>query len=452
MFKVGFAGTNITSYDVCRGDSMTNMQLQLLDKHIDVPELRETLNANGETQFVEIERLNQNHWVTKHNDLIESTYKLTLQQQRILLIIASRVQPSDDSLKLYRINTKDVIGILGLKSVSNYYNQIKDIVNGLQKETLTIKNNNRETNFNWVITSDYVPQQGYFQIQLHPGLQPYFLELKEKFTKYRLENVLKLNSSYSIRIYELLKQYEGLGSRTFEVDELKFLLSINPSQYKQYSHLKDRVIKPSQLELMEFTDICFDYTEIKTGRKITKLKFTIKPNYKKPKEVISSTSEDKIEKDLLEFGLTKRQIANVRKKYDESDIVANIEYTNERMFLSTVKRPGAYFMMAIKENYAGEKPMFTNTKTSESNETKLSLKVNQEKYEMDHFGRTPEEFETFLLSAMNLMSEEIALESGYAQLKEYLKYQEETTGYLIPLSKFTDTRIQSLYKRIIIEM
>ena len=63
----------------------------------------------------DMEEINIKNWVTKSNDLIESTYKLTLQEQRILLVLASKVQPSDDILKTYHFRTKDFIEIIGNK-------------------------------------------------------------------------------------------------------------------------------------------------------------------------------------------------------------------------------------------------------------------------------------------------------------------------------------------------
>lgn len=43
----------------------------------------------------DIYEINTKDWVTKANTIIESQYKLTLQEQRILLITASKAQPSD---------------------------------------------------------------------------------------------------------------------------------------------------------------------------------------------------------------------------------------------------------------------------------------------------------------------------------------------------------------------
>jgi hypothetical protein len=164
---------------------------------------------------------------------------------------------------------------------------------------------------------------------------------------------------------------------------------------------------------------------------------------------VTLDSDDPIERELLGFGLTKRQMANVLKNYIEQDVVANIDYTNERMLVGNVTNPGAYFMKAIKDNYAGAKPMYT--KLSESKEKRNSLKVDVATYEKEHFGRTPEEFEKFLTASMTLMSEETSKQDVTKQLKEYLQYQEKTNGEVIPPSKFKDERIHTIYNEMLIE-
>ncbi|WP_245797983.1 replication initiation protein [Domibacillus mangrovi] len=40
--------------------------------------------------------------MTKSNDLIGATYRLNLQEQRILLVMASKIQPTDQMLVSYR--------------------------------------------------------------------------------------------------------------------------------------------------------------------------------------------------------------------------------------------------------------------------------------------------------------------------------------------------------------
>ena len=67
---------------------------------------------------------------------------------------------------------------------------------------------------------------------------------------YDVRNILKLTSVYSIRIYELLKQYEGMidesklshTKRKFSIDELKKVLGIEDGEYQLYGHFKNKII------------------------------------------------------------------------------------------------------------------------------------------------------------------------------------------------------------------
>ena len=107
-----------------------------------------------------MEEINIKNWVTKSNDLIESTYKLTVQEQRILLVLASKVQPRDDILKTYHFRAKDFIEVIGNKKGTGFYTYLKEIVNELQTKRLTIKKDGKEFNYNWVITSIYEDNKG----------------------------------------------------------------------------------------------------------------------------------------------------------------------------------------------------------------------------------------------------------------------------------------------------
>lgn len=46
-------------------------------------------------------------------------------------------------------------------------------------------------------------------------------DFKERYFKYELWNALSLSSPNQIRMYEILKQYEKIGQRIIQLDELK---------------------------------------------------------------------------------------------------------------------------------------------------------------------------------------------------------------------------------------
>jgi hypothetical protein len=188
-------------------------------------------------------------------------------------------------------------------------------------------------------------------------MKPYLLQLKERFTTYRLKEVIQLKSSFSIRIYELLKQYEKIGERIFLLETLKASLGIGPTEYSLYGDFKRRVLLVAQSEVAEKTDISFKFKEIKEGRKVVKIKFIINSqnteptsstplsqgllfqdqeldrgneNLKKLLEILPKVYQDKksIEKLLLE----------ALEKHGFDYVARNIKYANEN---SNATKPGA---------------------------------------------------------------------------------------------------------------
>jgi plasmid replication initiation protein len=306
----------------------------------------------------ELESIDIKNWVTKSNELIESTYKLSLQEQRILLVMASKVQPNDETLKTYRFRARDFIEIIGNKPGTGFYSYLKDIVNGLQTKVLTIKKDGKQRNYNWVITSIYEDNEGYITLQFHPELKSFFLQLKEKFTTYQLENVVRLNSGYSIRIYELLKQYEKIKRRKMLIEELRHFLAIEPTKYKQYGHFKSKVLLVAQNEINEKTDIQFEFIEIKTGRKVTGIEFIIKSNnYKefsntKQLSLINELEKDPLKSQLEDLGVSKDKLDWLLTEFSKEQIIRNIQYVQKRIKTGEIKHPDSYVIKAIQKDFA----------------------------------------------------------------------------------------------------
>ena len=128
--------------------------------------------------------------------------------------------------------------------------------------------------FQWISYIRYVEGKGYFIARINEDMKPYLLNLKEKFTKYNLDYALKMRSFYSIRIYELLSQFKNTGWRQIEIEELRNLLGIG-QKHSRYNDLKRTIIEHSKKEINKLTDLNIEYEEIKTGRKVTSIKFII---------------------------------------------------------------------------------------------------------------------------------------------------------------------------------
>jgi plasmid replication initiation protein len=92
---------------------------------------------------------------------------------------------------------------------------------------------------------------------------------------YELGNVGGLKSVYGIRLYELLVQYKAIGERTIKIKYLREILCLG-AKYKAMKDFKKYIIESAMKEINEQTDLRISYENIKRGRSIISLHFTIK--------------------------------------------------------------------------------------------------------------------------------------------------------------------------------
>ncbi|MFX9038776.1 RepB family plasmid replication initiator protein, partial [Acinetobacter baumannii] len=63
----------------------------------------------------------------------------------------------------------------------------------------------------WVDKIGYESQSGIIFLRFTQDIVPLITRLEENFTKYELQQVSRLSSSYAIRLYELLIQWRSAG-------------------------------------------------------------------------------------------------------------------------------------------------------------------------------------------------------------------------------------------------
>jgi len=220
----------------------------------------------------------RNHKVVKSNNLIQkSHFQLTLQEQKIILYLISKIKPNDNNFDF--IDQDFIIvefcKICGIdhdngKNYKNLKNTIKTLAN---KSAWISKDADTDTLIRWINKATISKKSGTIKIRLDEELKPYLLLLKEQFTQYELLYILAMQSQYSIRLYELLKSYEYQKRKTFKIDELKRLLSAE--NYDRFVDFKRYVLIISMREINELSDLNVTYELTKTGRKFTDINFFI---------------------------------------------------------------------------------------------------------------------------------------------------------------------------------
>lgn len=243
----------------------------------------------------------ENHLVTQKNELVEAHHidPLSVNEQKVVLTIISMIEPADDDLKTYLLNVKDFAEMVGLKGESTY-SEIKKISKTLVSKIIEIPIGKKDWLVaTWASSVRYRSNEGTVEFSFDPKLKPYLLQLKNQFTSYKLSNILNLKSTYSIRMYELMKKWQHLGSWECSVDDLRAILGAkHVKSYSIYGNFKNRVLSPAILELNEKTDVQISFNEVKKGRRVERIGFTIqhapekeikipksKENLKKPKKI-----------------------------------------------------------------------------------------------------------------------------------------------------------------------
>lgn len=236
--------------------------------------------------------MNQNFVVTKSNYFIKnSSYDLSIEEQRIILTLASMVQPEDQDFKSYQIKIADFIEMLGISSKTKY-TELPKITKELMRKVFEISDEEtgKLIQVAWLSAVVYEKNSGVIELEFSPHLKPYMLNLKGFYTKYKLHNVLSMKSKYSPRLYELLKlnEYQKKGF-SVHIDELRKLFKAE-NIYPKYNDFKKHIILKSQEELEQFSDIRFEFVECKMPRQVKYINFYVFKNTPTAKKKTNKTS------------------------------------------------------------------------------------------------------------------------------------------------------------------
>lgn len=215
------------------------------------------------------------HLVIKSNFLVEASYRLSAVEQKIILTLSTKIKRDDKEFQKYLFNLGELGEFLGLKTNADYA-YLRNVTKSLLTKVLILRKAESTLQTHWLESVEYFDKQGTVALNFNPELKPFLIQLKENFTKYQLKYAIQLKSIFSIRVYELLKQYEKLGHRDFLLEELREKLGIKVDEYPFYGNFKAKVLLVAQRELKTKTDISFTFEEIKVGRGVGKIRFYIK--------------------------------------------------------------------------------------------------------------------------------------------------------------------------------
>jgi len=217
----------------------------------------------------------RNQKVVKSNDLIQkSRFQLSLQEQKIILYLISKVKPDDDEFMTVKFDTVQFCNVCGIGKSGKNYIDIANTIKRLADKSIWIPlEGKNKALLRWIDQAIIDEENGVMKVKLSDLLKPYLLQLRSNFTQFELLYTLAMKSQYSIRLYEILKSYEYKRSIVLSINELKEQLFA--TKYSRYPDFKRNVLDKALKEIVELSDLNISYQAIKEGRTYTKFQFSI---------------------------------------------------------------------------------------------------------------------------------------------------------------------------------
>lgn len=220
--------------------------------------------------------------IYKDNKLIQSAaFDLTLAEQRIILLCLAKLD-SRDRIPDSRVFTVSVDDLHSEMKVSRgqAYQDLRMAVNRLYDRNIYLDPNNPESKMRWLTSKVHQQDKGEITFSFAPEIIPFISDLKTRFTKYKLKDVVLFESSYSFRFYELLVSWKTKSEIKVSVQWIRDSFHLE-DKYERTFDIKKFIVKPAIKDINTFSNLSVTFDQIKHGKEITHFVFTY--SIKQPK-------------------------------------------------------------------------------------------------------------------------------------------------------------------------
>ena len=243
--------------------------------------------------------------VVKDNALVQASYTLDTVEQRLILLAIAEARETGKGItenSLLEVHASNYINTFKVEK-HTAYKVLKEASKSLFDRYVTYHDQNPKTgndrsfHCRWVDKIGYETKSGIIFLRFTQDIVPLITRLEENFTKYEIQQVSRLTSTYAIRLYELLIQWRSSGKTpVFALHEFRQQLGVGIDQYKTMSNFKTNVLEFALQQVNDFTDITAKYEQHKQGRLISGFSFTFKQ-----KKITTKIVEMSLEQDTLEL-------------------------------------------------------------------------------------------------------------------------------------------------------
>ena len=213
--------------------------------------------------------------------------ELSIQEVRILMLVMFVLQTQDlqkeDGCFGVKINKKAIEKIV----TDTHHQVLKTLSKLINKVYLFERTEFSDRYISLFIGAEFYHKEDYIVLFINPFLNKLILNIRENYTKIKLQSAYKLRRYYSAKLYMMLRRFIDTGYRIDNLEDLKEKLGCR-DKYNRFIDFERRVLQPSVNEINNKTDILVSYNKITEGKRITGIEFKIEPKDKQYEEWIEN--------------------------------------------------------------------------------------------------------------------------------------------------------------------
>lgn len=318
--------------------------------------------------------------VAQHNALVNARFSFVPLQMRLFLALLARIRFDDVDFKEHFIPANELIFE---RHGGSAYDQIDEMCGNITSFKLYIelleegtRKRRRRPKYDYIplmAKAGYDGELGGVVATFNPLIMPYLLQLRENgnFTLAALDELRKLKSPNSVRIYWLLKEHADFGQRTISLEQLRFMLDIAENEYPRFSNFKARILDKAQNELAK-TDMPFTFELERQNQIVQHIKFVFGYDGASPPLQLEAglaagppAQDTPLEVDapppawveaLRLVGVSQRSLKQIAKQLDNNEYpLSYVDFVLARIGkqhqLGKVKKPAGAIYKALVEKY-----------------------------------------------------------------------------------------------------
>ncbi|MBQ8482788.1 MAG: replication initiation protein [Bacteroidales bacterium] len=280
------------------------------------------------------------------NHFTDLVFKYTQEEMDILFFLMSIIR--NDRLE-YTFKVSDIEAVSG-REINNTRFRESIVSLGKRPYEDIRSENNWDTFFLFVSLR---MRDGLMTVTINQDLIPILCDLKSEYTSLQLASGFRLNGKYSKRLYLSLARWKRLGGYVYEVDKLMTILQYERKDKSDGIGGFKRLVTRAVADINENTEINVGAEWIKTGKRVTHVKFAVRKG-KRCNDVLDYSSDIELlmmKKELVSRGISEEMVERLHAEgCTMSDVRKIMDFAIQAVNNGTrVSHPGAYLTECFRK-------------------------------------------------------------------------------------------------------